>query len=394
MNDDDSQTAWRSQTRDGQAIAFDEGVYIVSQARRPWRAVVTSRAVTTVSAEENQLKRILVIQFRMIGDVLLNTPVVRALRQHYPQSYLVYCTEPIPAQVLRHNPCLDDILIQPRPATWRQQLAIISRVRKQRFDLVVDLMGNPRSALLTLCSGARHRLAFARFPRSLCYTHLVTRQPERVDYTVLERLRLLAPLGIHTTDIALDMVYTDDVGAEVAAFLRAHGITPHDLLICIDPTSYVPTREWPGPYFSQLADLLAQRLGARVCLLWGPGEKAKVQAIAAAATSQPLLHPPWELTHIAALLNRADLFVGNDSAPKHIAVSQGTPTLSITGAQNPVNWVSPEAQHQAVFAGLPCQPCFQRHCGPPLNTACMRTLPVEAVFDAVQGLKPWVAKWK
>jgi len=286
------------------------------------------------------------------------------------------------------------VLIQPRPATWRQQLAMIARVRQQRFDLVIDLMGNPRSALLTLLSGARHRLAFDRFPRSLCYNHLVARQPEIVDYTVLERLRLLAPLGIHTTDTKLDMVYSQEVGTEVAAFLQAQGVTPDDLLICVDPTSYVPTREWPGTHFSQLVDLLSQRLGARVCLLWGPGEAAKVQAIAAAATSPPLLHPPWELAHIAALLDRADLFVGNDSAPKHIAVSQGTPTLSITGAQNHVNWVAPEAQHQAVFAGLPCQPCFQRSCGPPLNIACLRTLSVETVFDAVQGLKPWVPKWK
>jgi ADP-heptose:LPS heptosyltransferase len=329
----------------------------------------------------------------MIGDVLLNTPVVRALRRHYPQSYLAYCTEPIPAQVLQHNPWLDDILIQPRPATWRQQLAMIARVRKQRFDLVIDLMGNPRSALLTRLSGARHRLAFARFPRSLCYNLLVARQPEREVYTVLERLRLLEPLGIRSTDIDLEMVYTEAVGVEVMAFLQAHGITPRDLLICIDPTSYVPTREWPGPFFSQLIDLLVQQLGARVCLLWGPGEEAKVQAIAAAAATKPLLHPRWELSHIAALLDRADLFIGNDSAPKHIAVSQGTPTLSITGAQSHINWVSPDAQHQAVFAGLPCQPCFQHHCGPPLNTACLRNLSVDTVFNAVQGLKPWVPKW-
>ena len=338
--------------------------------------------------------RILVIQFRMIGDVLLNTPVVRALRQHYPESYLVYCTEPIPAPVLTHNPWLDEVLIQPRHATWRQQLAMIARVRQQRFDLVVDLMGNPRSALLTLLSGARHRLAFARFPRSLCYNHRVARTPEIKDYTVLERLRLLAPLGIHTTDIALDMPYPDEIGAEVSGFLQAHDIAPHEFLICIDPTSYVPTREWPGSSFSQLVDLLHQRLGARVCLLWGPGEKAKVKAIAAAATSKPLLHPSWELTHLAALLDRADLFIGNDSAPKHIAVSQQTPTLSITGAQDPINWVAPEPHHQAVFAGLPCQPCYQRHCGPPLDIACLRTLSVDTVFHAVQRLKPWVPKWQ
>ncbi len=330
----------------------------------------------------------------MIGDVLLNTPVVRALRRHYPQSDLVYCTEPTPARVLQGNPWLDDILIHPRPATWRQELAFIAHVRKQQFDLVIDLMGNPRSAILTFLSGARHRLAFARFPRSLCYNRLVVRQPEVQSYSVFDRLRLLAPLGIHSTDIALDMAYTDEERAAVTTFLQTHGVTANDLLICVDPTSYVPTREWPGPSFSQLIDLLSHRLNARVCLLWGPGEQEKVQAIAAAAISQPMLNPSWELGHIAALLDRADLFVGNDSAPKHIAVSQGTPTLSITGAQDPVNWVSPEAQHRAVFAGLPCQPCSQRQCGPPLNIACMRTLSVDTVFNAVQAMQPWVPKWR
>ena len=328
-------------------------------------------------------ERILVIQFRMIGDVLLNTPVVRALRQHYPQSYIAYCTEPIPAGVLKGNPMLDEILLHPRPATLRDEWQFIRRIRQYGFDLVVDLMGNPRSALLSLMSGARHRVAFARWPRSLCYTMLVEHRYELQEYTVEKRLRLLEPLGIYASDVSTIMTYTPEERDLVDHFLKKNGVRPDDLLICIDPTSYVITRQWPAQCFSELADLLSEKLGARICLLWGPGEKEYVAAIAAATRSKPVLNPPWELSHVAALLHRADLFVGCDSAPGHIAVSQQTPTVTVFGAQRSANWRPAEPQHRVVMTGLPCQPCDQKQCGPPLNIACLRTLTVETVFQAV-----------
>lgn len=343
----------------------------------------------TVSAQ-----RILVIQFRMIGDVLLSTPVLRALRQHYPQSYIAFCTEPAPAGVLKNNPFIDDILLHPRPATWRQEFRFLRHVRQSRFDLILDLMGNPRSAVLTCVSGARHRVAFARFPRSLCYTIRVDHEHDVQGYTVSKRLRLLEPLGIQATDLSLSLPYTQEDCEAVQQFLSVHAVTPDALLICIDSTSYVRTREWPGDHFSQLIDLLNKRLGARVCLLWGPGEQEKVQAIAAAARCQPILHPPWELTRVAALLARADLFIGCSSAPMHMAVSQQTPTVTILGATPGVNWVPPMSQHRAVFAGLPCQPCNKNYCGPPLHIACLRTLTVDTVFAAVLACRPWVPKMR
>ncbi len=226
-------------------------------------------------------ERILVIQFRMIGDVLLSTPVIRALRQRYPESYMAFCAEPRPAAVLQGNPFLDEVLIHPRPATWRQEIQFLRRIRQSRFDLVIDLMGNPRSALLTRLSGARHRVAFARWPRSLCYTTLVDHQHDIQGYTATKRLRLLEPLGIQTTDVALTMVYTQKDREDVERFLRTRGVGPEDLLICVDPTSHVVTRQWPGAYFSQLADLLSDRLDARVCLLWGPGGMALSEALTA-----------------------------------------------------------------------------------------------------------------
>jgi heptosyltransferase-3 len=337
-------------------------------------------------------KRILVIQLRAVGDVILTTPLLRALRQHYPGSYIAFLTEPASAQVLRGNPCLDEVLIRPRHAPWRQDLQFFRRLRRLRFDLVIDAMGNPRSAVMTWVSGARHRVAFKRFPRSLCYTMLVDQHYEVQDYTVAKRLRLLEPLGIQATDLSLFFTYTEQDREEVSRFLQAHGITPEDLLICIDPTSYVPTRQWPGEHYSQLADLLSEQLGARVLLLWGPGEQEQVQTIAAASRSNPLLIPAWELAPLAALLARADLLVGSNSAPLHVAVSQRTPSLTIFGATDPVSWLPPEPWHRAVRAGLPCQPCNQVQCGPPLHIACLRTLPAETVLAAVRACAPWVPK--
>ena len=337
-------------------------------------------------------ERILVIQFRQIGDVLLSTPVLRALRSAYPQSYIAFLTEPSPGRVLQSNPLLDEVIIRPRHATWRQQWQLLRRIRRRRFELVIDLIGNPRSAVLTRLSGARHRLAFARFPRSLLYTMLVPHHYPVPEYTVAKRLRLLEPLGIRATDLTPTLPYTQREQDAVAAFLRAHAITSQELLVCIDPTHHVPTRQWPGDHFSALVDMLGERLNARVLLLWGPGEEAQVQAIAAAARSHPVLIPAWDLHMLAALLAQADLFIGCNSAPLHVAVSQGIPTLTIMGATHSVNWIPPEPRHRAVLAGLPCQPCEKNVCGPPLDMACLRTLTAETVFAAVQTCIPWITK--
>lgn len=329
-------------------------------------------------------ERILIIRFRQIGDVLLDTPIVRALRQHYPESHITFLTEPSPARVLQGNPFLDDILIRPRHASWYQELQFLRRLRQVRFDLVIDLMNNPRSAVMSRISGARHRVAFARFPRSLCYNIHVDSRRDVGEYTVLKRLRILEPLGIRTTDLSLDFVYTPQDQEEVRRFLHKHTITPDELLICVDPTCHIATRQWPGEYFSQLADLCCQRLGARVLFLWGPGEHEQVEAIVTASHTKPLLIPAWDLAPLAALLARASLFVGCNSAPLHIAVSQRTPTLSIHGSTGSGGWIPSEPHHRAVMLGLPCQPCGQARCAPPLDIACLRQLPVETVFRAVQ----------
>jgi ADP-heptose:LPS heptosyltransferase len=338
-------------------------------------------------------ERLLIILFRKIGDVLLSTPVLRALRQHYPQSFIAFCTEPAPAHVLRHNPHADEVIVRPRHTTWYEEWQFWRRIRRMRFDLVIDLLGNPRSAMLARVSGARHRVAFARFPRSLLYTMLVKHGRDIHEYTVAKRLRLLEPLGIQASDLSLDLAYTPSEEEQADRFLSTHGIGPDDLLICVDPTHQVPTRQWPGAHFSHLADLLGERLGARVILLWGPGEHQEVAAIAAGSrSSSPVLIPEWDLVTLAALLARADLFIGCDSAPQHIAVSQRIPSLSIFGATRSRGWLPPKAQHRAVVANLPCQPCNRNQCGPPLNIACMRTLSAEAVFEAVLACHPWVPK--
>ena len=297
--------------------------------------------------------RILVIQFRQIGDVLLSTPVLRALRMAYPQSHIAFLTEPSPGRVLQGNTLIDEVILRPRHTSWREQWDLIRTMRRQRFDLVIDLIGNPRSAVLTRLSGARHRLAFARFPRSLLYTMLVSHHQPIPEYTVAKRLRLLEPLGIQATDVTPVLSYSPHDQAAVTAFLQTQAITADDLLICIDPTHHVPTRQWPGASFSTLVDMLSTRLRARVVLLWGPGEAEQVQAIAAAAHTHPALIPAWGLQTLAALLARADLFVGCNSSPLHIAVSQGIPTVSIMGSTLSVNWLPPAPQHRAVLAGLP-----------------------------------------
>ena len=105
---------------------------------------------------------------------------------------------------------MDEITWHPRPSTLREEWRFIRLIRRRGFDVVIDVMGNPRSALVFLMSGARHRIAFARWPRSLCYTTLVEHRHELHEYAVEKRLRLLQPLGIQASDTSTVVTYSPE----------------------------------------------------------------------------------------------------------------------------------------------------------------------------------------
>jgi ADP-heptose:LPS heptosyltransferase len=320
--------------------------------------------------------KILVIQLRQIGDVLLTTPVLRVLRKYYPKSHIAFLTEKASAPLLVDNPCLDQVIIRNRQSSWREELALIRQIHQQRYDLVLDFFRNPRSGWITFFSDARHRVASYHPLRTFFYT-ITPKIQSGEGYAVLDKLALLKAIGLEGDLTPPHLEVPEDAKVYIKKFLSAQEISERDSIITISPTGRREHRKWTPEGYARLADRLTETYNARVIFLWGPGEKNEVSAILEKCSHSHILACPTDLLQMAALLDRSRLHIGNDSAPRHIAAAMGTPTLTIIGPTNEVHWTYPSPIHRVVYEPIFCRPCEKKTCA--YQMECMKDLAVEKV---------------
>ncbi|OGR41470.1 MAG: hypothetical protein A2X35_10705 [Elusimicrobia bacterium GWA2_61_42] len=298
---------------------------------------------------------ILIIVFKGIGDVLLTTPLLRALKKGMPEARLYFLTRRPSRGILQHNPRLAGIF-------YRED-GPLRAIRKAGIDISLDFMRSTSSGFYSLFSGAKKRLAF-RYTGGRLFYNLMPVKKEGPRYTVYDRLQLLEPLGVPADGPATELSFAPENAARAQAFLDQAGIAPGTFTVTLDITSPREHRRWAPENFARLADGLAAGFGARVVFLWGPGELDYVKAAMAAASEKHLLCPAFDLLDLAALLKRASLHVGTSSAPMHMAVSQNTPTFTVYAPQNsPASWSPPGPEHawaQGDLASLPFETVWAR----------------------------------
>jgi ADP-heptose:LPS heptosyltransferase len=297
---------------------------------------------------------ILVIVFKGIGDVLLTTPLLRALEKGIPDSRLYFLTRRPSRKILENNPRLAGVF-------YRED-APLRAIRAAGIDVSLDFMRSTSSGFYSLFSGARKRLAF-RYAGGRLFYNVMPEKKEGPAYTVFDRLQLLEPLGIPHDGPEPELSFLPANDAKAAAFL-ASAAPAGAPVVTFDITSPREHRRWAPEHFAALADRLAKAYGASVVFLWGPGELDYVKAAMAAARERHLLCPDFDLLDLAALVKRATLHVGTSSAPMHIAVSQGTPTFTIYAPQNsPLSWTPPDPRHswaQGELSSLPLEAVWEK----------------------------------
>lgn len=327
-------------------------------------------------------KKILIIQLRQLGDVLLTTPVIKPLKERFPDASLSFLTERNAYDILSGNPFLDEIITIDRRASIPEQIRTIIEIRRRGFDLVLDFMANPRTSYITFFSGAKITVTFDVPVRKHFYK--VSVKPNR-SYAVDYKLDMLKPLGIEKADNTPFMHIPPEAENKISVFLKSSGVEEDDFLVCMDATHRRVTRKWTGEGFAEVADRLKELYSAKVVFLWGPGEREEAEGVMAMCRHRHILSPGTSIKELAALVNRANILIGNCSFPRHVAVSQGTPSLVILGASSE-GWTHPSPIHQTVKKGLPCQPCRKLTC---IDLSCMTTLTVDEVMAAFERLRPY-----
>ncbi len=314
---------------------------------------------------------ILVIQLRRIGDVILITPALAALKRRYPEARLDILVEAPGAQALEGNPHAGVWIYDGRGLL--SSLRWAAKVRARRYDWVIDLLGNPRSALLTGASGAAVRAGPQRVSHRWAYNRLLP-QPEKPVYNALEKILMLAPLGVPSD------------GADFLPKLYLTGPAARDNVIGLVPASRKPTRRWPAASYAELGRMLRKRYGCRLLVFWGPGERPLAEEVASAIGEGASATPPTRtLKEAAQLLSGCRLVVTNCNGPKHMAVALGVPTVTVHGSSDPTSWNPPCARHVVVRREeLPCIGCRLNRC--PYRLECLDGLPAGRVFEAASRL--------
>ncbi len=327
---------------------------------------------------------ILVIMLRQIGDVVLTTPIPHILKRHDPSCEVHFLVEEPCDQLLRNNPDIDKIIISTRKGGVLKTLATARLLRRQRYSMVLDFMANPRSALISFLSGTKKRISFDVKGRGVLYTQRVDSSGD--DYAIEVKKKILRAIGIED-EWDLPRVYLTDEEKTWAGEVREKALDGAKYLATVDPGHKDPRRQWPAQRYGELCKYLLDKHSIRALLIRGPNEEEDAQEVVAASGGAAYLPEPTTLRQMAALIDTADVQIGNCSAPRHIAVGLEKPTFTIIGSSTHV-WTHPDDIHVHASKGMECQPCKGRKETCHFDYGCMATLGFEEV---VEKLDQWLA---
>jgi lipopolysaccharide heptosyltransferase I len=294
-------------------------------------------------------ERIALVKLSSLGDVVHALPVAATLRAARPDAYLTWVVERREAAVLQGHPALDDIVVVDTRA-WRrarrpgaivgaldQMRAVHRRLRAARLDVAVDLQGLIKSGVLAAATGAPLRIGFhrrwGREPLGALFTNRHVVPPAAARHVVEQYLALLAPLGIEQPRLEFRLPTVAAAEARVDDWLATAGLKPRERLVVLNSGAGRVDKRWPVAHFATLAASLGQDVGARVVVVWGPGEEADARAIAGGDAPGPraVLAPPTDLHELIALLRRASVVVAADTGPLHLAAAAGTACVGLYG---------------------------------------------------------------
>lgn len=328
------------------------------------------------------MANILVIKLRYLGDVLLATPVLRALRERFPQARLTMAVNRGTEEIVRWNPDLDEVLIVER-GSLVAQCRLLARIRRHRFDCVLDLTDGDRSAILARFSGAPIRVGFneERRWRGVLYTKTVSAPPGA--HRVERDLQAVRAIGIDPKACQPVLQISQEDQERADHLLGELGLLrDHRPLVMFHPGARYWFKAWPVERFAELADRLADACPCHILVGGAEQDLQTAEAIRQRARAPvSVLAGRLTLLEFAAVLRRCALFIGNDNGPMHMAAAIGTPVVALFGPSNPAEW-GPRSEKAAVlYKGLDCRQCFHPACERGEQN-CMRQIAVEEVLEA------------
>lgn len=330
--------------------------------------------------DKNKIKKILCIKPRGIGDIILSTIILENLAAYFPDAQIDYLTEKFSKASVEDNPFVSKIL------TMKESefpLSVALRIRKEKYDMILDLWGNPRSAQITFLSGVKYRVGYSYRGRKYAYNIPGTNERGK-NHSAEHNIELLKPLNvpIKTKNIHFNISQNDDEYGK--NFIERH-FKRNSLLVGIIPAGGWPSKRCDATKWVEICTAINKKYKVCFLILWGPGDEYDADYIKNHFPDRTVLAPETTVKQMAGLINNCDFILANDSGPMHIAVALGIPTLGIFGPTDPLKHGPYSTKSDYVIkSDLFCIKCDYLEC--PYNHECMLQLSNREIikkFDSI-----------
>ncbi len=336
----------------------------------------------------SKVERVLIVRLRSIGDTVLATPALRALRKFLPDARIDILLESWVAPVLDGFADVDNIITVERGSPM-SRARVLRELRATRYDVAFNFHGGTTATLLVRATGARHRVGYANYQYKGFYNHAAPPSAQlwqrEKTHSVEQQLALLGWTGVPVTDRPpTHLAVTKQAAASVAAKLHAVDVDEATPFALVHPAAAFDSKQWAGENFARVAEELAAR-GIRSIAVAAPDETETVKRVVENSRAPINAFTNLSLQEITALAARARIFVGNDSGIAHIASAVSTPSVVIFGSSNIAHW-SPWAVAPAeiVREEMACAPCPGYTCPEFELPQCIRRVPIERVTAAIE----------
>lgn len=343
-----------------------------------------------VYQEVRKKRKILVIKLGAVGDLILVVPSLRMLKERFPDSSVTLLVDRKLAPLVATCPYLDDMILVDRKklSNLFYLLKTARRIRKEGFDVSVDLHNNKWTHLLAYLGGVFQRFGFAR-GRWGFLLNRPDRSFEVADSPVRHQFRILSKMGVQKFDDELALWPRPESLERVDHIIAAVKPEENTKMIgfVMGSSPNWPSKRWPGEYFVALADRLLEKYDARIVLVGSSDEAVLGEAFQKFGSSKILdVIGKTTLEELPAFFKRFHLVVTGDTAPLHIAAAMNVPTLALFGPTDPKRHAPPGRKVVALSHHLPCQPCYDGVCKEKESGACLKHISVDEVFENCQRL--------
>jgi len=331
--------------------------------------------------QKKEIKRILCIKPRGIGDILLSTIVLDNLKAAFPHSEIHYLTEEFAKRAIENNLFVSKIL------TFNKKdfvLSIIRKVRKEKYDLVFDFWSNPKTAQITFLSGAKYRVGFEKRGRKYAY-NFIGKNGTMGKHATEDNLVLLKVIDIPIISKKIIYQTTKEEKQFADKFFSDTKIQNDGILIGIIPSGGWESKRCDPVKWIEICNEIKNKYEVQFLILWGPGDEKDARQIQEAVIPKPIMIPETNFGQLSALIEKCDLIIANDSGPMHVSAALGKPTLGIFGPTDPkAHRPFSENSSFVIHSDLHCIICTKLVC--PYHHECMLELPIEKVMKEVNRL--------